>query len=176
LFHICIGQVQFLNKDKIIYGTHTTIETCLKLWYNVLIMFSSDKTHGRLRPPLYASTVAAGFPSPADDYMEGALDLNEYLIAHPAATFMVRVEGASMTGAGILSGDLLIVDRSVESRSGHIVIAVISGELTVKRLIKGSHGWLLKAEHPDYPPTKIGPDAECSIWGVVTGSVRRFVS
>ena len=168
--------MQFLNKDKIIYGTHTTIETCLKLWYNVLIMFSFDKTHGRPRPPLYASTVAAGFPSTADDYMEGALDLNEYLIAHPAATFMVRVEGASMTGAGILSGDLLIVDRSVESRSGHIVIAVISGELTVKRLIKGRHGWLLKAEHPDYPPTKIGPDAECSIWGVVTGSLRRFVS
>ena len=108
--------------------------------------------------------------------MEGALDLNEFLIAHPAATFMVRVEGASMTGAGILSGDLLIVDRSVESRSGHIVIAIIGGELTVKRLIKRSNGWLLKAEHPDYPSTKMGPDVECSIWGVVTGSVRRFVS
>ena len=70
---------------------------------------------------------------------------------------------------------VLIVDRSVESRSGHIVIAIISGELTVKRLIKGDSGWLLKAEHPDYPPTKMDPDAECSIWGVVTGSVRRFV-
>ena len=137
-------------------------------------MFLLSKTDKRQHPPLYASTVAAGFPSPADDYMEGALDLNEFLISHPAATFMVRVEGASMTGAGILSGDVLIVDRSVESRSGHIVIAIISGELTVKRLIKRGNGWILKAEHPDYPPTKIGPDTECSIWGVVTGSVRRF--
>ena len=138
-------------------------------------MFLFDKIGRRTHPTLYASTVAAGFPSPADDYMEGALDLNEFLIAHPAATFMVRVEGASMTGAGILSGDVLIVDRSVESRSGHIVIAVISGELTVKRLIKRANNWLLKAEHPDYPPTKIGPNTECSIWGVVTGSVRRFI-
>ena len=138
-------------------------------------MFFFNKTDKQKHPPLCASTVAAGFPSPADDYMEGALDLNEFLIAHPAATFMVRVEGASMTGAGILSGDVLIVDRSVESRSGHIVIAIISGELTVKRLIKGGNGWFLKAEHPDYPPIKIGPDAECSIWGVVTGSVRRFI-
>ena len=138
-------------------------------------MFFFNKTDKRKHPPLCASTVAAGFPSPADDYMEGALDLNEFLIAHPAATFMVRVEGASMTGAGILSGDVLIVDRSVESRSGHIVIAIISGELTVKRLIKGGNSWFLKAEHPDYPPIKIGPDAECSIWGVVTGSVRRFI-
>ena len=139
-------------------------------------MFLFNKIDKRKHPILYVSTVAAGFPSPADDYIEGTLDLNEFLIAHPAATFMVRVEGTSMTGAGILSGDVLIVDRSVESRSGHIVIAIISGELTVKRLIKGNNGWLLKAEHPDYPPTQIGPDVECSIWGVVTGSVRRFVT
>lgn len=138
-------------------------------------MFFLNKTDKRKHSNLCVSKVAAGFPSPADDYMEGTLDLNEFLIAHPAATFMVRVEGTSMIGAGILSGDVLIVDRSVESRSGHIVIAIISGELTVKRLIKRDNGWLLKAEHPDYPPTKIGPDAECSIWGVVTGSVRRFV-
>lgn len=137
-------------------------------------MFLPDNTHGIPRPPLYASAVAAGFPSPADDFIEGALDLNEHLIAHPAATFIVRVDGASMTGAGIFSGDLLIVDKSVEARSGHIVIAVIGGELTVKRLIKTAHGWQLKAEHPDYPPTPIGPDVECTIWGVVTGSVRQF--
>ncbi len=137
-------------------------------------MFLPDEKHGIPRPPLYASAVAAGFPSPADDFIEGALDLNEHLIAHPAATFMVRVEGSSMTGAGIFSGDLLIVDRSLESRSGHIVVAVVGGEMTVKRLIKAGTGWLLKAEHPDYPPTLLGADNECSIWGVVTGSVRRF--
>ena len=139
-------------------------------------MFFFNKLNKRVHPPLYVSTVAAGFPSPADDYMEGALDLNEYLIAHPAATFMVRVEGASMTGAGILSGDVLIVDRSVESRSGHIVVAIVNGELTVKRLIKEDNVWVLKAEHPDYPPTKMSSNSECSIWGVVTGSERRFVS
>ena len=137
-------------------------------------MFLPDEKHGVPHPPLYASAVAAGFPSPADDFIEGALDLNEHLIAHPAATFMVRVEGSSMTGAGIFSGDLLIVDRSLESRSGHIVVAVVNGEMTVKRLIKAGTGWLLKAEHPDYPPTLLGVDNECSIWGVVTGSVRRF--
>ena len=81
-----------------------------------------------------------------------------------------------MTGAGILSGDVLIVDRSVESRSGHIVVAIVNGELTVKRLIKEDNVWVLKAEHPDYPPTKMSSNSECSIWGVVTGSVRRFVS
>ncbi|MBC8158592.1 MAG: translesion error-prone DNA polymerase V autoproteolytic subunit [Alphaproteobacteria bacterium] len=139
-------------------------------------MFLPDEKNGIPRPPLYASAVAAGFPSPADDFIEGALDLNEHLIAHPAATFMVRVDGSSMTGAGIFSGDLLIVDRSLETRSGHIVVAVVGGELTVKRLIKGAGGWLLKAEHPDYPPCVIGPDMECVVWGVVTGSIRRFTS
>lgn len=137
-------------------------------------MFLPDEKHGVPRPPLYASAVAAGFPSPADDFIEAALDLNEHLISHPAATFMVRVEGASMTGAGIFCGDILIVDRSLETRSGQIVIAVVAGEMTVKRLLKTGGGWLLKAEHPDYPPTPLGDDSECSIWGVVTGSVRRF--
>lgn len=137
-------------------------------------MFLPDEKHGVPRPPLYAGAVAAGFPSPADDFVEGALDLNEHLIAHPAATFMVRVEGASMTGAGIFSGDILIVDRSLEARSGHIVIAVVGAEMTVKRLLRAGSGWLLKAEHPDHPPTPLGADADCAIWGVVTGSVRRF--
>ncbi|MHA1598218.1 MAG: LexA family protein [Alphaproteobacteria bacterium] len=126
------------------------------------------------QPPLLASTVAAGFPSPADDFIEGALDLNAHLIEHPAATFIVRVEGASMTGAGIFDGDLLIVDRSIEARSGRIVVAVVDGGLTVKRLIRTVTGMALKAEHPDYPPIPITANADCVIWGVVTGSVRQF--
>jgi len=125
-------------------------------------------------PPIFSSKVAAGFPSPADDYIEGALDLNKHLIEHPAATFIVRVEGSSMTGAGILEGDLLIVDRSREARHGHIVIAAIAGDLTVKRLQKTATGWFLKAEHPGISPLPLDPDSECIIWGVVTGSVRRF--
>ncbi len=154
---------------------YTTIEIYSNFCY-VLVMFLPDEKYGLPHPPLYASMVAAGFPSPADDYMEGTLDLNEHLITHPAATFMVRVEGNSMTDAGILPGDLLIVDRSLESRSGHIVVAVINGELTVKRLLKVKNGWQLKAENPDYPPTQIEPESQCAIWGVVTGSVRRFTA
>ncbi|PCI41969.1 MAG: hypothetical protein COB46_01965 [Rhodospirillaceae bacterium] len=125
--------------------------------------------------PVLASSVHAGFPSPAEDYVEGSLDLNEHLIRHPAATFIVRVEGESMRGAGIFPGDLLVVDRSVEPRDGHVVIAAVEGELTVKRL-KGRAGqWSLIAEHPDFPPIRLNGGGEASsIWGVVTSSVRRL--
>lgn len=91
------------------------------------------------RLPVFLGRLPAGFPSPADDYIEGKLDLNRHLIKHPAATFFVRVTGNSMTGAGIHSGDLLIVDRSLEPTDGHVVVAVLDGELTVKRL-QMSHG------------------------------------
>src|SRR5438093_13576454 len=84
--------------------------------------------------PLSLVPVPAGFPSPADDYLEGALDLNEYLVKHKAATFFWRVTGDSMIGAGIHSGDLLIVDRSLEPKDGNVIIAVLDGELTVKRI------------------------------------------
>jgi len=128
--------------------------------------------------PVLASSVRAGFPSPAEDYIEGSLDLNRHLIRHPAATFIVRVEGESMTGAGIFPGDLLVVDRSVEPHDGHVVIAVVDGELTVKRL-KGRIGqWQLVAAHPDFPPIAIANDEEggetSAIWVVVPNSVRDF--
>jgi len=127
------------------------------------------------RLPVLASAVRAGFPSPAEDYVEGSLDLNEHLIRHPAATFIVRVEGESMIGAGIFPGDLLVVDRSVEPHDGHVVIAAVEGELTVKRL-KGKRGaWRLVAEHPDFTAIKLDKEGETSsIWGVVTSSVRRL--
>src|SRR5471030_2397814 len=89
--------------------------------------------------PLFAARVPAGFPSPADDYIERSLDLNEHLIRHPAATFFVRASGDSMTGS-IHSGDLLVVDRSLEAADGSVVIAVIDGELTVKRLRRRGDG------------------------------------
>lgn len=127
--------------------------------------------------PVAGGAVRAGFPSPAEDYVEGALDLNAHLIRHPAATFIMRVEGESMTGAGIFPGDLLIVDRSIEARDGHVVIAAVAGELTVKRL-KGRPGaWRLVAEHPDFPPIALSaddPDGSSAIWGVVSSSVRRL--
>ncbi len=128
----------------------------------------------RRRFPLYAARISAGFPSPADDHLEKELDLTEHLIRHPAATFFVRVQGDSMTGAGIYNGDLLVVDRALEPKSGTIVIAVINGELTVKRLFKNENKTLLLPENPRYPPIEIKEGSDLAIWGVVAHSVRSF--
>jgi DNA polymerase V len=124
--------------------------------------------------PLYASKVSAGFPSPADDYLEGALDLNEHLIAHPAATFFVRVSGDSMIGAGIHSGDILVVDRSLEATSGRIVVVALDGELTVKRLrVEGREVQLLP-ENPSYPSIRVHEEHGLHVWGVVTSVIHTF--
>ncbi len=118
--------------------------------------------------PLFASRIPAGFPSPADDYVDQRLDLNTHLVEHPAATFFTRVSGHSMRGAGIHDGDLLIVDRALEPQDGRIVIAAVNGELTVKRLRLRKSGVWLVPEHPDYKPLKITEGLDCVIWGVVT--------
>jgi DNA polymerase V len=122
----------------------------------------------RWKLPLYLVRITAGFPSPAEDYLDGKLDLNQYLIHHPAATFFVRVSGDSMTEAGIHSGDLLIVDCSLEPVPGKVVIAVINGEHTVKRLHREGDRLLLLAENADYPPIELSELEELHIWGVVT--------
>ncbi len=130
------------------------------------------ETIGPVRPgppclrPLYASAVAAGFPSPADDYIETPLDLNDHLIDHPAATFFVRVTGESMIDAGIHDGDLLIVDRALDPVHGNIVIAVIFGEMTVKRLARRDGRVFLEAANRDYAPTEITHEMDLHIWGV----------
>ena len=100
---------------------------------HVTDIFDPDLTR-RLALPLFSSTIAAGFPSPADDYLERDLDLNEYFVKHETATYYLRVSGDSMENAGIRHNDLLVVDKSLEARDGSIVVAVIDGELTVKRL------------------------------------------
>lgn len=122
--------------------------------------------------PLYASSVRAGFPSPADDYIEAHLDLNDYLIKHPAATFLVRAVGDSMVNAGIHSEDILVVDRSLEPSHGRIVIAALNGELTVKRLYKKEGRLQLLAENPAYPAIDITEAADMVIWGVVTNVIH----
>lgn len=123
--------------------------------------------------PLVVGSVAAGFPSPAEGMVERRLDLNETLIRNPVATFFVRVSGESMIGAGICRGDLLVVDRSVEARDRHIVIARLDGEYTVKRLRFGRDGVYLVAENPDYRPIPVsGAHTEFEVWGVVVGVVR----
>ena len=119
-------------------------------------------------PPLCASSVPAGFPSPADDYYEGGLDLNECLIEHPAATFFVRARGDSMIDAGIHSGDLLIVDRALEPSDNRIVIAALNGELTVKRICVRGRKTFLVPENDLYEPIEITEDIDFQIWGVVT--------
>lgn len=126
----------------------------------------------RLPRPLYASRVQAGFPSPADDYVEGVLDLNEHLIRHPAATYFVRATGDSMLGAGIHPGDLLVVDRAIEPTDGRVVIAVLDGELTVKRLRLRDGLVQLVPENPAYTPITLASDAELIVWGVVTSVVH----
>ena len=125
--------------------------------------------------PMFASRVPAGFPSPADDYLEEQLDLNRHLIEHPAATFFVRVEGSSMIGAGIHHGNILVVDRSLQPVNGDIVVAVIHGELTVKRLQRHRDGRvLLMPDNPDFQPLEITEEMDVMIWGVVTSAVQEF--
>ena len=118
--------------------------------------------------PLYSSLVRAGFPSPADDYLEGSIDLNRFLISNAAATFMIRVNGDSMEGAGIYSNDVLIVDKSKDPKNGDVIVAVLNGEFTVKRLMKESGIYFLKAENPNYENIILNGDSGFQIWGVVT--------
>lgn len=124
------------------------------------------------RQVMYSTLVAAGMPLPTEEYSEGKIDLNEHLLKNPEATFFVRVSGDSMIDAGIHPGDLMIVDRSLMPASGKIVIAVVNGELTVKRLFK-EHGKLfLMPENPNYPAIEITEDMAFMIWGVVTNVIH----
>ncbi|MDY6934317.1 MAG: translesion error-prone DNA polymerase V autoproteolytic subunit [Spirochaetota bacterium] len=117
--------------------------------------------------PLFVTSISAGFPSPADDYIDKRLDLNEFLIRHPAATFFVRVSGDSMIDAGIHPDDILIVDRAVEAVNNKIVIAVLNGELTVKRLRIEGEAVYLYPENDEYSPIEITPQMQFEVWGVV---------
>jgi len=121
--------------------------------------------------PIYSTLVPAGFPSPADDHLEGKLDLHDLMVKRPAATFFCRADGESMVGAGIRSGDLLVVDRSVEPHDGDIVVATLDGGLTVKRLRKTETGWDLAPANPDFPSFPVNEEDGVQIWGVVTYSV-----
>ncbi|MFO7596222.1 MAG: translesion error-prone DNA polymerase V autoproteolytic subunit [Desulfocurvibacter africanus] len=123
--------------------------------------------------PLMLCRVQAGFPSPADDYVEQALDLNEHLIRNPPATYFVRASGDSMEGAGIRSGDLLVVDRSIDPCPGLIVIASVQGEYTVKTLERRAGRLWLAPANPRYTAIEVTPDSDLEIWGVVTHVIHR---
>ncbi|TVR02165.1 MAG: LexA family transcriptional regulator [Desulfovibrionales bacterium] len=133
--------------------------------------------HHTKRPvslPLYLSTVAAGFPSPAGDYLEKRLDINEHLIRNQAATFLVRASGDSMKDAGILDGDMLVVDRSVQATDGKIVIALSHGEFTVKTLKQRDGKAYLAPANTAYPEIEVTPEMECVVWGVVVSVIREL--
>lgn len=138
--------------------------------------FKDQVFHPLTRParsfPLYANRVAAGFPAAVDDHIDSKLDLNQYLIKHPATTFFVRVEGESMIGADIYPDDILIVDRSLKPRDGKIVIAVLNGELTVKRLKMTEDSLILQAENDRFPDISVTEEIDFRIWGVVTSVVH----
>ncbi|MDA9060684.1 translesion error-prone DNA polymerase V autoproteolytic subunit [Candidatus Thioglobus sp.] len=137
-------------------------------------VFLTKDNPTELSIPIFTSRVQAGFPSPADDHLEDALDLNTHLIHHKEATFFVKAQGDSMLGAGIQQGDILIVDKSLNAKSGKIVIAVVDGEFTVKRLHKYKGNITLKAENPDFEDIKIGGTDELIIWGVVTSVIHQY--
>ncbi len=129
----------------------------------------------RLELPLYGSKVRAGFPSPADDHMEKRLDVSEFLIDQLDATFFATIAGDSMRDAGLLSGDKVVIDRSKQAAIGDIVLAVIDGEFTIKTLGKNKKGMpRLIPANPDFPIIEITEEMQFEIWGVVTGSFRRF--
>lgn len=132
----------------------------LKIW--------KAKNSKTLSLPFFTAAVQAGFPSPADDHIEDRLDLNELLIQNKTATFFVRVEGHSMKNAGITHGDILIVDRSITPSNHSVVIAVINGEFTVKKLHRTQEKIFLVPENEEYPLIEVTEEMDCILWGVVT--------
>ena len=124
--------------------------------------------------PFYQSNVPAGFPSPAEDFMDLALNLQEYLVQHPSATFCVRVTGDSMQNAGIYSGDVMVVDRALEPQNNTIVLAILDGEFTVKRIQKKGQELYLKPENSKFKPIQITEEMNFQVWGVVTHIIHKI--
>jgi len=136
---------------------------------------SFDSATKRFRVPLLNDSVSAGFPSPADDYTEENIDLNEHLISNPFSTFFLRVKGESMINAGIKDKDLIIVDKSLIAKPGDIVIAMIDGEFTIKRLSIKNDELYLKAENHNYPDFSFKNHIDVQIWGVVIYSIHSYL-
>ena len=141
---------------------------------DLLSLTHPNKELFRRQRALLRSAVPAGFPSPADDYVEQRISLDEHLIQHRESTFFMRVAGESMHGLGIFDGDLLVVDRALPAVHGCVVIAVLDGEFTVKQLLHTPDGQVLRAAHPDYPDTLIKPEQDFSVWGVVSWNIHKL--
>lgn len=131
-------------------------------------------TQTELKLPLIEGGISAGFPSPAADFLDDAIDLNKYLIKNPSSTFLAFTDGVSMTDAGIADKDLLIIDKSLEPTDGKIAVCIIEGEFVLKRLKVNKEGiWLMPA-NKDYKPTKITEYNDFEIWGIVTHSIQKY--
>ncbi len=135
---------------------------------------SSKANYSTLLIPLAKETISAGFPSPAEDYIEPNIDLNKYLIKNSISTFFLRVSGNSMSNAGIYNNDLLIIDRSINPLPGHIVVALLDGEFTLKRLVKEKDNYYLKADKENYPAISLYEYLDIQIWGVAIYSIHEL--
>ena len=136
-----------------------------------LTLFSPGQGPGRVLPAV--GHISAGFPSPADDYLEAALDLNQLLIKNPSATFYGRAQGDSMTGAGVEHGDLLVIDRAVPYRHNALAVCYLDGEFTLKRLRKEGEDLYLMPANPAYPPLKLREGSDFAVWGIVTYVIKK---
>lgn len=147
----------------------------LKQLYNTnTITFYRADVSSALELPFVSSGISAGFPSPADDFLDLNIDLNKLIVKNPSTTFYGRVRGESMRDAGIHDGDLLVIDKSLEPRDGKIAVCFVDGEFTVKRIkIEKDIVWLV-AENRDYQPIKVTKDNELIIWGIVTNVIKSF--
>ncbi|MDR2901545.1 MAG: translesion error-prone DNA polymerase V autoproteolytic subunit [Lactobacillales bacterium] len=137
----------------------------------ILTLFGAD-TSTPLALPFADGGIRAGFPSPAQDYLETSIDLNRELITHPASTFFGRVSGDSMKNAGLADGDLLVIDKSLAPKTGDIAVCFIDGEFTVKFIKKEKNALFLVPANESYPILKITPDNDFLIWGIVTHSIK----
>ena len=137
---------------------------------NEIINFRKSK---KTKIKLYTTSISAGFPSPAEDHMDISLDINEYLVKHPSSTFYIYVKGDSMIDSGIFDGDLLIVDRSLEVKSNSVVVAVIDGDFTVKKIKKDSGNLYLIPQNKKYKPILLENNMDFQIWGIVTYSISK---
>jgi len=135
---------------------------------------SSKEVSSTVAIPLVQETISAGFPSPAEDHIELGIDLNRYLIKNPISTFFLRVSGNSMNNAGIYHNDLLIIDRSINPIPGHIVVAILDGEFTLKRLVKKQNNYYLKADKENYPAISLYEYTDIQIWGVAIYSIHEL--
>ncbi len=156
------------------YNTGVLLRSCLWLLLVTLTQCPLPLCIGpaKVSIPLASEYVSAGFPSPADDYIDVGIDLNEVLVRHPTSTFFLRVSGHSMNGAGIQNGDLLVIDRSLDAKPGHVVVAIIDGAFTLKRLTRHNGFLYLEADNPSHPQLDLQHYENIQIWGVAVYSIH----